>query len=556
MGAKLRYWDMKRRSLELKRNVIFIRHAIMVLMFACFAVPQSLQAAKFVSKSRQTEEPKLETTNPEVEKTESLSVEQDATPVDPASLDPEIADPETDPELIKSIERNTDPLEFPNSILNQRKLPPESVKSTAPASEVAPAASQQPVVDPLEFPNSLLNTAKPSRTAGSGVKLSLSEAERLALELDPLVKRAQDLQAALQDRAVAANTWPDPKVRMGVVNLSAETYDFDQEPMTQAVIGVAQAFPPAGATSAKRDKFNELSSAEGFGAEDQKLKTLMGVRKSWFNVYLQHHSRALVQQSLKQFDQLIKITRYQYRAGSGKQQDVVRAQLEQSLLEDRDKEIQEKWESALAELQKWLGSTYVHRELDMEFPQLPTIPVQRELEANLEQHPAVRVSKARVKASENEVEFANAQFRPGWMLDLSYGYRGANRDNVLSAMFIVDLPLFTGKRQGKELSASKADLSAAKNMLDDTRRVYQQKYADGLAAYQRTNERLEFYRTQLLPQAQQNTKATMNAYQSGVTGFNDVVRARLTELTSQLQFLKLQVDQAKAQADLLYLAGG
>jgi outer membrane protein TolC len=225
-------------------------------------------------------------------------------------------------------------------------------------------------------------------------------------------------------------------------------------------------------------------------------------------------------------------------------------------LEDRDKEIQEKWESALAELQKWLGSTYVHRELDMEFPQLPTIPVQRELEANLEQHPAVRVSKARVKASENEVEFANAQFRPGWMLDLSYGYRGANRDNVLSAMFIVDLPLFTGKRQGKELSASKADLSAAKNMLDDTRRVYQQKYADGLAAYQRTNERLEFYRTQLLPQAQQNTKATMNAYQSGVTGFNDVVRARLTELTSQLQFLKLQVDQAKAQADLLYLAGG
>lgn len=546
---------MKQACLTLKIN--YVHHRIVAVLFLCAAVitSQSLYAAKFVSKSRNTDKTTIE---------EVQVAPKDEAVIDNLNETAEVLESTSgsaEAPVFRAKDKSADPLEFPNSILNQRKVPPAPETSATTISTESSTPGTSSNVEPESFEDleqqlKQTNKDKPITVSRLTGKLTLSEAELLALDIDPLVKRAQNQQEAFKQQAVAAYSWPDPKIRMGVVNLSADSYDFDQEPMTQAVIGVAQPFPPAGATSASRNKFNELASAQGFDAEDQQFKTLMGVRKSWFNVYLQHHSRLLVQKSLKEFDQLIKITRYQYRAGSGKQQDVVRAQLEQSLLEDREKDIQEMSEAALAELHKWVGDAARQQELDMQFPVLPELPDKRQLESNLEEHPAVRVSKSRVKASENEVEFANAQFRPGWMLDLSYGYRGANRDNLISAMFVVDLPLFTGNRQGRQLSASKAGLAAAKNMLDDTRRTYKQKYNDGIALFTRTNERLEFYRTQLLPQAQQNTKATMNAYQSGVTGFNDVVRARLTELTSQLQYLKLQVDQAKAQADLLYLAGG
>jgi outer membrane protein TolC len=76
-----------------------------------------------------------------------------------------------------------------------------------------------------------------------------------------------------------------------------------------------------------------------------------------------------------------------------------------------------------------------------------------------------------------------------------------------------------------------------------------------MAVYNRANERVQLYEGSVLPHSRQNTEATLNAYQSGVTDFNVLVRARLTELKSELQFVKLNVERAKAQVELLYLAG-
>jgi outer membrane protein TolC len=76
-----------------------------------------------------------------------------------------------------------------------------------------------------------------------------------------------------------------------------------------------------------------------------------------------------------------------------------------------------------------------------------------------------------------------------------------------------------------------------------------------MASYQRSSQRVQLYHTNVIPQAEQNTEATLNAYKSGITDFNVLVRARLTELDSQLQLVKLTVDRAKAQVELLYLAG-
>ena len=82
-------------------------------------------------------------------------------------------------------------------------------------------------------------------------------------------------------------------------------------------------------------------------------------------LYHQFHARQLVRQGLKEFDQLIKITRFQYRAGRGKQQDVVRAQLEQSLLQDQEQSFAARWEAALAGLQRWVGTAVDGQALDM-----------------------------------------------------------------------------------------------------------------------------------------------------------------------------------------------
>ncbi|WP_455218833.1 TolC family protein, partial [Kaarinaea lacus] len=390
--------------------------------------------------------------------------------------------------------------------------------------------------------------------------LSLSQAEMMALRNDPTTKQARAQQDSFREKSVAANTWPDPKLNMGIVNISANTMDFQKEPMTQAVVGLTQMFPPWGAVGAKSGQLQSMSDAMGHEAKNRRLMTLVGVRKSWLDVYQQFQSIKIVEESLEVFGQFISVTQFQYRAGRGNQQDVIRAQLEQNLLEDQLRDTEASYEAAVAVLTRWLGLERVNKTLDMQFPGLTKLPSEKQILSNLEQHPTVLARKMRVTAAENGVNYADSQSNPGWALTVQYGYRaednfGRPRDDLLTAMLRFDLPLFTGKRQDRLVSASKSDVIASKQELDDWRREIKMRLEKTMAVYNRADERVQLYQGSVLPHSEQNTEATLNAYKSGVTDFNVLVRARLTELKSQLQFVKLNVERAKAQVELLYLAG-
>ncbi|WP_455206137.1 TolC family protein [Kaarinaea lacus] len=385
--------------------------------------------------------------------------------------------------------------------------------------------------------------------------MTLEDAERLALHKDPLVEKAKAEQQSFQQRSVAAGTWPDPKLRMGISNISMDTFIFEDEPMTQAVVGLTQRLPPWGAVGAKSAQLEQLAEAQGHEVSHQELQTRLNVRQAWLEVYYQYQAEQLVEKSTSVFDQLKEVTRLQYRAGRGSQQAVVQAQLEKSLLQDRQTAIHTMWETAMARLKKWLGISELEDDLDMSFPQLKAVPEMQALKRSIEDHPWLSASKTRVKAAEKGVDYANAQSGLGWAIDLRYGYRGADRADLGSAMVVVDLPFFSGNRQDREIKASQSDVAASQNSLDERRRQLYQRLDAGMSLYSQADERLKLYTTQVLVESKQNTEASLSAYQSGVSDFSTLVRAQLTELNSQLQHLKLKVDKAKAQAELLYLAG-
>ena len=125
----------------------------------------------------------------------------------------------------------------------------------------------------------------------------------------------------------------------------------------------------------------------------------------------------------------------------------------------------------------------------------------------------------------------------------------------MAAMLTVDLPLFPKKRQDKRLSASIRQAESAQLARDDRLRELQQTLDTDYANWQRLGERAELYNSQLLPASTANAQASLSAYQSGVTEFTTLMRARITDLDVRLDELRIRVDRARAQASLLYLAG-
>jgi outer membrane protein TolC len=257
---------------------------------------------------------------------------------------------------------------------------------------------------------------------------------------------------------------------------------------------------------------------------------------------------------------LVGITEAQYGAGRSNQQDVLQAGLELSRLDDRQTRIQTAEDTARAELAKWIGEPAL-QPLTEGLPDLPGLPTLGDLEARIPGHPSIGVENARVAANRLAERVAREQYKPGWSLDVTYGQRGGNnpdghnRPDFLSATVVMDMPLFTGKRQDRRLAASEQERLAATYARDDRLRELRRMLQSEYARWRRLGERVAHYQARLIPEAQANVEAALLAYQSRVTEFITLMRARITDLDTRLQALRLRVDRAKAQARLLYIVG-
>lgn len=389
-------------------------------------------------------------------------------------------------------------------------------------------------------------------------ELSLVEAERLALEADYIIKQYNASADSLNEIAIAEEQLPDPKAKFGIMNIPVNSFDRSQEPMTQLQFGVQQSFPRGDTLHYKRQRIEDMADFDKAKALDQKKKVLRSLRNSYLDLFMNVKTESILQQNRDLFTQLLDITQRQYAVGRDNQHDVLRAQLELALIDDRIAEIVGAKEIVRAELSKWIGSNLAQRPLPEAFPELSSSTDIQMIISSLADHPLIQMEDAIVNSKEKNIKIAEEQYKPGWMLDLTYGQRsgnnldGSSRDDFASAMVMVDLPIFTDKRQDKRLSASKLEHTASKYARSDRLLELKRQVEREHANWIRMGKRLELYETRAVVDAAQNSESTLKAYQNGQTDFTTLMRARLTELNTQLDMLKIRVGRAKSQANLLY----
>ena len=390
--------------------------------------------------------------------------------------------------------------------------------------------------------------------------LTLTEAERIALADDPSIGALQARSQALRDAAIADGQLPDPKLKTGIYNLPLDTFEFDKEPTTQWRVGVVQSFPRGKSLHYKKRQTEWMATAEQATAEAGGRKVIRDVRKRFLELYYQVRAEHIVTETRELFAQLVDITQAHYATGRVSQQDVLRASLELSRLDDRTTRIRNEADMGRAALMKWIGDA-ASLPIDEHIPELPAPPAIEEIRTALPEHPVIRIETAKLQASNQNVQIAREQYKPGWSAGLEYRKRfgndtgGDDRADMMAAMVTLDLPLFPKKRQDKRLSASVQQADSIQLSRDDKLRELKQMLDTGYANWQRLGERSALYESQLLKESTANAQASLNAYQSGVTEFTSLMRARITDLDVHLDDLRIRIDRAKAQASLLYLAG-
>jgi len=399
-----------------------------------------------------------------------------------------------------------------------------------------------------------------SHVATASELLNLREAEVLALKNDPTLATVAARAAALDEAAVADAQLPDPKLKLSAFNFPTDTFNRKQEQITQLRFGVTQQIPRGDSLEIQSAQTSSKARFQRARRENERLKIIQSTRNSWLETYYWLRAEDIVRENIELFTQLVDITQAEYAAGKQTQQDVLRAQLERSVLDDRITDIINKQEQARASLAKWIGVDSI-RPLAKLFPSLGRAPTPEEIENAMQQHPVLKMEAARVYENKLGVDLAREAYKPSFNLGVDYGIRdgnnpdGSRRSDFLAGTIVLDLPLFTDKRQNRRLAAAQKRKSAALLSREDTIRTIRSELQKEYADWLRLGDRLKLYDESLLQQARLNTEATFNAYQSDEADFNSLVRARITELDTKLKALRIRVNRAKTQSNLLYLAG-
>ncbi len=390
--------------------------------------------------------------------------------------------------------------------------------------------------------------------------LTLAAAEDIAIEQEPGRDAMLAKAEAYDDESVAAGQMPDLKLRVGIANFPIQSGGFTTEGMTQAQLGLRMEFPPGGSLEANTRQYESLAVEMRENADGRGRDVLTSVRQAWLDTYYWQRTHAIVDEVHPFFVDLATVTRSLYSVGRKSQQDLLRAELELSRIDDRLLEISNQHSRAIAMLSEWIG-TEASRPVAEKMPSWNEIPPLATLQSNLLSHPTVQAANARIEARDAGINLAEEDYKSGWVWDLGYGYRdgympdGNPRSDFVSLSVTMDLPFFQENRQDRKLSAAFSERRAAKASKQQLLRRLNSRLEAEYAQFNELARRIELYETQILTLAGSNAQASLVAYQSDAADFADVMRAYIDDLNSRVDHTRLQVEQAKTFAVIANLGG-
>ncbi len=411
-------------------------------------------------------------------------------------------------------------------------------------------------------PKSSEKTQSVSLTQSQTV-LTLKEAERIALTDEPGIISQQWQVKSLSEQAVADGQLMDPKLQVALANMPTDTFDFDQENMTQFKVGILQQFPAGDTLEIKQQKTLKQSELIATKISERKINILKEVRLTWLEIYYWEQAYKTIRQNKRFFTQLVEIVQSMFSVGRNNQQDLIRAQLELSRLDDRLTKITQKINTQRSKLARWIGSQNSYNALSKDLPDINIPELSNLNDDNLTQlfmtHPKIQEIDKQMEVSRKDIELAKESYKPGWGLNVSYGYRdnkpmGPNRSRAdfLSAGVTIDLPVFTANRQDKKLLSKEHKYQSLKDKRNEILRQLVSGLQQEMAKEEQLQKRHQLYYKILLPQAKRQTRASLLAYQSDRGDFADVMRAYIDDLNANLDERRIAVDHLQTRARILY----
>ncbi len=401
----------------------------------------------------------------------------------------------------------------------------------------------------------LLAAALLPSPASAQATLSLTDAQRIAVERSRQLAAQDAAIVASKEMAAAAGQLPDPVLKLGIDNLpidGEDRYSLTRDFMTMRRIGVMQEFTRDDKRKLKVQRFDRETER----AVTEKAVAVAALQKdtaiAWLERYYLERMRVVVAAQAAETNLEIEAAEGAYRAGRGTQVDLFTARASRIALDDRLSELDRRVRDARTALARWVGAA-AEAPLAGKSDFTKVGLTSHTLDQEIERHPEIALLARQVAMAETEAQIAKANKQADWSLELAYQQRGPAFSNMVSVGVSIPLQWDQKNRQNRDLASKLALTERAKAQQEELVRAHIAEIRAMLNAWENGHERIARYERELVPLAQDRTQAALAAYRGAKGDLNSVLAARRNEIEVRTQTLQIEMDTARIWAQLNFL---
>ncbi|HIG18572.1 MAG TPA: TolC family protein [Candidatus Handelsmanbacteria bacterium] len=384
-----------------------------------------------------------------------------------------------------------------------------------------------------------------------------------ALANNPTLAALRSRAQAAQERVPQAGALMDPMLRLELSNVPLSDFDFDSTPMTGKQLTLSQRFPWWGKLATRQRMASHAVGVIEATYDDRVLTVTNMVRQAYYSLAFVDRATQILTENQQLLADFVHIAQTKYAVGHGLQQDVLRAQLSLSTLDDR-----------LIVRRQERGAVEAHLNSVLNRPPQSRLGLTGDVKLSsfhlsadslqqmaLASHPALRAIDQTQQRWAAAAVLADRQRRPD--IDLIAGYRQRDRmpmdavqgSDLVTLGFSINLPIYQDRKQDRQEAEARHEQRAA---MADREALTQQIFAtiQRLSVDARAHrDRARLLRTAIIPQANQSLTSALAGYEVHKVDFLDLLNDQVTLFNYEIDVFRHITDFEKTLADLEAIVG-
>ncbi len=399
-------------------------------------------------------------------------------------------------------------------------------------------------------PSSLLNTRGvkvsqdsllPAQQAQQSFEFLNSLVEE-ALRFSPSIQAGRKKWEASTKRPSQVASLPNPEVSFGSMS-SGNLLPYStigSGPLSWASFMFKQKIPWPGKLNLKGDIAETEAAQKAQVYQAVTFQIIRQLKTAYFELAYVDQATSILNRYRALLQRLSRIAEAKYTVGEGLQADVLRSQVEISLIVERLELLGQRRERAQARL-----NTLLNRSPDVVLPQLvPVEDTSVEVPFSLErlylmareQNPEIERERLEIQKASLQLDLSKKKFFPDLNISTSYMLRGGPFDNMYEYRLGLEIPLYFWRKERFEVEESVEEIERSKYSYQSKLQQVTFNIKDAYIGARTAQSLIRLYRQGIIPQATASLDSALSAYEVGSIDFLNLIDNALTVLNYELQY--------------------